>query len=155
TEDLKTFYPTNVLVTARDILYLWVARMVMMGMDCKQEIPFKHIYIYATVLNEQGKRMSKSLGTGVDPMEVIESKGADALRYTLLSQTGFNQDLRYSDRKTTDGRNFCNKIWNASKFVFMNLEGFEHQTPTELEDTDKWILNRLAECEATVRAGYE
>ena len=155
TDDLESFYPTSVLVTARDILYLWVARMVMMGMDFKKDIPFHHVYIYATVLTEDGKRMSKSLGTGVDPMEVIEEKGADALRYTLLSQTGLNQDLRYSDRKTTDGRNFCNKIWNASRFVLMNLEGFEHQEPAELEDTDKWILNRLAECEATVRKGYE
>lgn len=156
TDDLKDFYPTNVLVTARDIIYLWVARMIMMGEDFMGKKPFDHVYIYATVLNEEGKRMSKSLGTGVDPMEVIQEKGADALRYTLLSQTGLNQDLRYSDRKTTDGRNFCNKIWNAATgFVLSNLEGFEGNTPEHLDDVDHWILNRLAECEQTVRQGYD
>lgn len=155
TSDLKEFYPTSVLVTARDILFLWVARMIMMGMTFMKEIPFQNVYIYATVLTEDGKRMSKSLGTGVDPMNVIAEKGADSLRFTLLSQTGLNQDLRYSERKTTEGRNFCNKIWNASKFVMLNLEGFEHQAPTELEATDKWILNRLASCEEVVRKGYE
>ncbi len=155
TNDLKEFYPTSVLVTARDILFLWVARMVMMGMTFMNEIPFKHVYIYATVLTEDGKRMSKSLGTGVDPMDIIAEKGADALRYTLLSQTGLNQDLRYSERKTLDGRNFCNKIWNASRFVMLNLEGFDHVEPDHLESTDLWILNRLAECEKAVREGYE
>lgn len=155
TDDLKHFYPTDVLITARDIIFLWVARMIIMGMDFQGQIPFKDVFIHATVLTEDGKRMSKSLGTGVDPMEVIADKGADALRYTLLSQTGTNQDIRYSERKTTDGRNFCSKIWNASRFVLMNLEGFEGNEPTALETTDEWILSRLALCEQTTRKGYE
>ena len=155
TAELKQHYPTSVLVTARDIIYLWVARMVMMGLDFAGKIPFHDVYIYATVLTEDGKRMSKSLGTGVDPMEIIHSKGADALRYTLFSQTGMNQDLRYSDRKTEDARNFCNKIWNASRFIFMNLDGFTGERPSEFSIEDKWILSRLAKTEEAVRKGYE
>ncbi len=155
TQDLKDYYPTDVLVTARDIIYLWVARMMMAGLDCKGEIPFKDVYVYATVLTDDGKRMSKSLGTGVDPTEVIQTKGADALRYTLFSQTGYNQDIRYSDRRTDDARNFCNKIWNASRFVFMNLDGYTHSEPREKHDVDKWILSRLAFTEKQVRESYE
>ncbi|HXH61842.1 MAG TPA: valine--tRNA ligase [Fimbriimonadaceae bacterium] len=155
TGDLQNYYPTDVLVTARDIIYLWVARMLMMGLDFVGEIPFRDVYIYATVLTEDGKRMSKSLGTGVDPMEIIENKGADALRYTLFSQTGTNQELRYSDRRTDDARNLCNKMWNASRFVFMNLEGFTGATPESLHDVDKWILSRLARTEQAVRQSYE
>ena len=155
TQDLKENYPTDVLVTARDIIYLWVARMAMMGLDFMKEVPFHQVYIYATVLTEDGKRMSKSLGTGVDPMEIIGTKGADALRYTLFSQTGHNQDIRYSDRRTEDARNLCNKIWNASRFVFMNLDGYQHKEPAEKHDVDKWILSRLARTEQTVRESYE
>lgn len=155
TADLAENYPTDVLVTARDIIYLWVARMLMMGLDFTKKIPFKDVYIYATVLTEDGKRMSKSLGTGVDPMQIIESRGADALRYALFSQTGSNQDIRYSDRKTEEARNLCNKIWNASRFVFMNLEGYEHKEPDTLLDVDKWILSRLSRAESTVREGFE
>ncbi len=155
TDDLKTFYPTSVLVTARDILYLWVARMVMMGLDFTKEIPFNQVYIYATVLTEDGKRMSKSLGTGVDPMEVIETVGADALRYTLQSQTGLNQDLRYSEKRTEEARNFCNKIWNASRFIMMNLDGYEGHEPNGLEPEDKWILSRLASTERLVSESIE
>jgi valyl-tRNA synthetase len=113
------------------------------------------VYIYATVLTDDGKRMSKSLGTGVDPMDVINAKGADALRYTLFSQTGYNQDIRYSERKTEDARNLCNKIWNASRFVFMNLDGYDHREPNEKHAVDKWILSRLARTEKTVRESYE
>jgi valyl-tRNA synthetase len=155
TQDLERYYPTDVLVTARDIIYLWVARMMMMGLDFVHEVPFRDVYIYATVLTEDGKRMSKSLGTGVDPMDVIETKGADALRYTLFSQTGYNQDIRYSARRTDDARNLCNKIWNASRFVFMNLDGYSHEEPAQLHDVDRWILSRLARTEQTVRESYE
>jgi valyl-tRNA synthetase len=156
TDDLKRFYPTDVLVTARDIIYLWVARMIMMGLDLVGEVPFHTVYIYATVLNEKGQRMSKSLGTGVDPMEIIETKGADALRYALLSQTGTNQDLRYSDRKTDDGRNFANKIWNASRFILINLEGYQHgDQPSTLNLEDRWILSRLANTEQLVSESFE
>lgn len=155
TPDLAEHYPTSVLVTSREILYLWVARMIMMGLDFMHEIPFRDVYIYATVLTEDGKRMSKSLGTGVDPMDIIHEKGADALRWTLFSQTGENQDIRYSERKTTDARNFCNKIWNASRFVLMNLDGFKDTLPTSFDVEDKWILSRLVETEKVVREGYE
>ena len=155
TQDLRDFYPTDVLVTSRDIIYLWVARMIMTGLDFAKDIPYTDVYIHATVLNEEGRRMSKSLGTGVDPMAIIESKGADALRYTLFSQTGTNQDIRYSDRRTDDARNLCNKIWNASRFIMMNLDGFDSSEPEQLDATDRWILSRLAKTEQAVREGYE
>lgn len=154
TSDLKSFYPTNLLVTAQEILYLWVARMIMMGLDRVGDIPFHQVYIYATVLTEDGKRMSKSLGTGVDPMTIIESVGADALRFTLLSQTGYNQDIRYSDRRTEDARNFCNKIWNAVRFVLLNVEKAPDK-PANLEDADRWLLSRLHATEEAVRTAYE
>lgn len=154
TADLEHYYPTSVLVTDRNILYLWVARMMMMGLDCMHEIPFHQVYIYATVLTEDGRRMSKSLGTGVDPIQVIDNIGADALRYTLLSQTGYNQDIRYSERKTEEARNFCNKIWNAVRFTLMNVEGTP-QKPKEFHATDSWLLSRLAATEKIVRESYE
>ncbi|MCC7231256.1 MAG: valine--tRNA ligase [Fimbriimonadaceae bacterium] len=154
TADLKAFYPTNLLVTAQEILYLWVARMIMMGLDCAKDIPFDQVYIYATVLTEDGKRMSKSLGTGVDPMEVIDKVGADALRFTLLSQTGYNQDIRYSERRTEDARNFCNKIWNAVRFVLLNVEKAPER-PVKFEDVDLWLLSRLHATEKLVGEAYE
>jgi valyl-tRNA synthetase len=154
TADVARYYPTSVLVTDRNIINLWVARMAMMGYDLMGERPFQDVMIYATVLNEKGQRMSKSLGTGVDVMGVIESLGADALRYTLLSQTGENQDLRYSERRTEDARNFCNKIWNATRFVLMNVEGTVNE-PAELETVDKWMLSRLFVTEREVRAAYD
>ncbi len=155
TDDLKRFYPTTTLVTDRNIIYLWVARMIMMGMAFKGDIPFQDVYIHATVLTEDGRRMSKSLGTGVDPMGVIESKGADALRFTLLSQAGYNQDIRYSDRRTEDARNFCNKLWNATRFVLMNLDGEVGPLPTPEDQADKWLLSRLVAVESTVRDAYD
>jgi len=155
TSDLREFYPTDALVTSREIIFLWVARMVMMGLDFMKDVPFRDVYIYATVLTEDGRRMSKSLGTGVDPIGVIERVGADALRYTLLSQTGYNQDIRYSERRTDDARNLCNKMWNASRFVFMNIEGMAPSSPGELELVDKWLLSRLYKTERVVREAYE
>lgn len=155
TADLKRFYPTDTMVTSREIIFLWVARMVMMGLDFAGDIPFRDVYIYATVLTEDGKRMSKSLGTGVDPMNVIERVGADALRYTLLSQTGYNQDIRYSERRTDDARNFCNKMWNASRFIFMNIEGDAPSSPGDLELVDHWLLSRLYRTEKAVREAYD
>ncbi len=155
TDDLAAFYPTSLLVTDRNIINLWVARMVMMGMDFVGDIPFSEVYIHATVLTEDGRRMSKSLGTGIDPRGVIETIGADALRYTLLSQSGMNQEIRYSDRRTEDARNFCNKIWNASRFVLMNLDGYSGAKPEKLEIVDEWLLSRLAAIEKIAREGYE
>jgi len=158
TADLKERYPTDLLITDRNIINLWVARMMMMGYDQMGAKPFSHVMIYATVLNEQGRRMSKSLGTGVDPNEIIAKVGADALRYTLMSQTGANQDLRYSEKKTEEARNFCNKIWNATRFVLMNLDA-DNRNPKacglNLDDTDKWLLSRLKATEETVRAAYD
>ena len=154
TNDLKQFYPTSLLVTAQEILYLWVARMIMMGLDRAGDIPFHQVYIYATVLTEDGKRMSKSLGTGVDPIEVIDKVGADALRFTLLSQTGYNQDIRYSEKRTEDARNFCNKIWNAVRFVVMNVDA-PPAKPDTFEPVDTWLLSRLHATEEIVRNAYE
>lgn len=154
TEDLRRYYPTSTMVTDRNILYLWVARMSMMGLDFMHEIPFSDVFIYATVLTESGQRMSKSLGTGVDPTEVIERIGADALRYTLLSQTGQNQDIRYSERRTEDARNFCNKIWNAVRFTLMNVPAMPAM-PATFELSDEWLLSRLYATEHTVREAYD
>lgn len=153
--DLKDFYPTSILVTDRNILYLWVARMIMMGLYFKKDIPFHEVLIHATVMTEDGRRMSKSLGTGVDPRDVISKMGADPLRWTLLSQAGSNQEIRYSERRTEDARNLCNKIWNASRFVLMNSEGFRNEAPKDLQPVDQWILSRLSSCEQAVRAGYD
>lgn len=154
TDDLDRFYPTSVLVTDRNILYLWVARMVMMGLSFRKEVPFREVFIYATVLTEDGRRMSKSLGTGIDPMGVIEAVGADALRLTLLGQTGENQDIRYSERRTQEARNFANKIWNATRFVLLNVSGWVER-PQKLEDVDLWLLSRLKRAEETVRLAYD
>jgi len=154
TEDLARFYPTSTLITDRNIINLWVARMMMMGYDLVGERPFGDVMIYATVLREDGRRMSKSLGTGIDPMDVINTLGADALRYTLLSQTGENQDLRYSERKTEEARNFANKIWNATRFVLMNVERVPEQ-PGELQPVDRWLLSRLASTVKAAEAGYD
>ncbi len=155
TEDLERFYPTSCLITDRNIINLWVARMTMMGYDLVGVKPFSDVMIYATVLREDGRRMSKSLGTGIDPVGVIESFGADALRYALLSQTGENQDLRYGERKTEEARNFCNKIWNATRFILMNVEGQKRSEPGELQPIDRWLLSRLVETATVTKKAYE
>lgn len=154
TQDLAERYPTSVLVTDRNIIYLWVARMIMMGIDFCDQIPFTDVCIHATVMTEDGKRMSKSLGTGVDPTEVIAKIGADALRYTLLSQAGQNQEIRYSERRTEDARNFCNKIWNASRFALISIGEEPLGAPGELNLIDKWIISRLYETEKQVNEAY-
>jgi len=150
TEDLRYFYPTAVLVTAREILYLWVARMIMTGLYFMKEIPFRDVYIYATVLNKEGRRMSKSLGTGVDPIELIEKYGTDATRFGLIIQAAKGQDMRFSDERIEMSRNFCNKIWNAARFVLMNLSDIAPEEilsgsleTSSLELSDRWILSRL------------
>ncbi len=154
TADLKERYPTSVLVTDRNIIPLWVARMAMMGLDLIDEVPFGDVMIYATVMREDGRRMSKSLGTGIDPMEVIETIGADALRWTLLSQTGENQELRYSERKTEEARNLANKVWNATRFVLMNVSSLPEE-PASLDPVDEWLLSRLVRTERLVREAYD
>ncbi|HEY7911571.1 MAG TPA: valine--tRNA ligase [Blastocatellia bacterium] len=154
TADLEHYYPTSVLITARDIIYLWVSRMIMTGIYFKEEIPFSDVYIYATVLDEHGKRQSKSLGTGVDPLDVIELYGTDALRFSLLIRAARGQDIRFApirekrQPQVEEARNFANKIWNASRFVMMNLAGAEEVRSEWVESdalADRWILAELNE----------
>ena len=122
--DLERFYPTDVLSTARDIINLWVARMIFSGMELMEKIPFKVVYIHPTVLTKEGKRMSKSLGTGTDPLELIEKYGADATRFGIAYQIGKNQDIRFTEENIIMGKKFCNKLWNAARFVLMNKPGW-------------------------------
>jgi len=157
---LDSFYPGNVLCTAREIITLWVSRMVMMGQYCVGDIPFSDVYIHAMIQDGQGRKMSKSLGNGIDPLVAIDSHGADAMRFTLSSMTTDTQDIRMpvapmtmpdgrivnTSPKFDVGRNFCNKLWNASRFAMLNLEGLDPKgfDPEKLDITDKWILSRLA-----------
>ncbi len=147
TEELDYFYPTDILVTGRDIIFFWVARMIFMGLDLKDEIPFSDIYIHGLVRDAQGRKMSKSLGNGVDPLEVIDEVGADTLRFTLITGNTPGNDIRYRPEKVEASRNFNNKLWNASRFVMMNLEDFDlaEIDYSQLEYTlaDQWILSRL------------
>jgi valyl-tRNA synthetase len=129
TDELRLFYPTDVLITAQEILYLWVARMVMTGLYFMGDIPFREVYIHATVLNKEGKRMSKSLGTGIDPLELIDKYGADALRWSLLQQAGMQQSIRFYEERVVSARNFANKVWNATRFVLLNLDGSGLERP--------------------------
>ncbi len=153
-EDIAYFYPTNVLSTARDILFLWVARMVMSGMYFNEgTIPFDDVIIHPTVFNAEGRRMSKSLGTGVDPLDLMEHYGADGMRFGLMLQVTGNQDIKFAEDKLLSSRNFANKIWNASRFVMMNLEGFSAGEPVAETVADRWILSRLANLSAVVDEG--
>ncbi len=154
TPELDYFYPTQVLSTARDILFLWVARMIMSGMYFRDgEIPYHDVIIHPTVFNAEGKRMSKSLGTGVDPLDLMEHYGADGMRFGLMLQVTGNQDIKFAEEKLLSSRNFANKIWNASRFVLMNLEGYEPGEPAPQTVADRWILSRLAELSARVDEG--
>jgi valyl-tRNA synthetase len=161
TPELRAYYPTSVLVTGRDILYFWVARMVMMGLEMLGEEPFRKVYIHGTILDEQGRRMSKSLGNGIDPLEMTERYGVDAVRMSLLLLTTEGQDIKLAETKFEMGRNFTNKVWNAARFVLMNLQAeqarpllqdkvvAEFTLPKEAEQArplhfeDRWILSRL------------
>ena len=147
TPELAQFYPTSVLVTGYDIIFFWVARMITMGLEFQQEIPFRHVFIHGLVRDSQGRKMSKSLGNGIDPLEVIEKNGADTLRFTLVTGNTPGNDMRFYWERVESSRNFANKIWNASRFVLMNLEGFNSaDKPAEQCFTlaDKWILSRYA-----------
>ena len=147
TKDLEYFYPTSALVTAPEILFFWVARMIMSGMEFKKDIPFSDVYIHGTVRDATGKKMSKSLGNIIDPLEIIDGFGADALRFSIISITSTGQDVFLSKEKFEIGRNFANKIWNASRFVLMNVGSQElNGISAEEKDfsiVDKWILSRL------------
>ena len=143
TEEVKHWYPTSVMVTGYDIIFFWVARMIFMGLEFKEEIPFKHVFIHGLVRDSQGRKMSKSLGNGINPLEVIEEYGADALRFTLVTGNTPGNDMRFYMERVEANRNFANKIWNASKFVLMNLEGFDENFVPSADDytlADKWIL---------------
>lgn len=149
TPELKKFYPTSVLVTGYDIIFFWVSRMVMMGLKFRGEVPFRKVFIHGLVRDEFGRKMSKSLGNGVDPVEVIEKYGADSLRFMLVTGNTPGNDLRFYWSRVESARNFANKIWNASRFLLMNLEENSLPptlNPDSLELADKWILSRLANC---------
>jgi len=169
--ELDTFYPGDVLCTAREIITLWVSRMVMMGQYCVGDIPFSDVYIHAMIQDGQGRKMSKSLGNGIDPLVAIDSHGADAMRFTLASMTTETQDVRMpvesmrlpdgrkanSSPKFDIGRNFCNKLWNASRFAMTNLQDIDPAQfdKNKLTVTDKWILSRLAHTVAVTTSSLE
>ena len=146
TAELKKFYPTSVHVTGYDIIFFWVVRMVMMGLKFRGEVPFRHVFIHGLVRDEQGRKMTKSLGNGIDPVEVIEKYGADSLRFMLVTGNTPGNDLRFYWSKVEAARNFANKIWNASRFLLMNLEDFDatfKPAREDLELADRWIIRRL------------
>lgn len=155
TQDLKKFYPTSVLTTGRDIINLWVARMAFSGMEFMNKAPFAQVIINAMVLTKDGKRMSKSLGTGIDPMTLIEKYGTDATRFGLVWQVSESQDLHFNEDNMLAGQKFCNKIWNASRFVCGQIEGEKNiysltVKPKPITSADKKIMAGLAKiCRST------
>ncbi len=148
TEDYKYFYPTSVLVTGYDIIFFWVARMIFSGIEHTGKIPFRDVLMHGIIRDEQGRKMSKSLGNGIDPLEVIDKYGADSLRLSLLTGVAPGNDTRYSDTKVEACRNFINKLWNAARFVLMNAEGKEIPSieSVKLTPADKWIISKLQTC---------
>ena len=153
--ELQKAYPTQVLATARDIMGLWVARMVMASEYCMGTIPFENVIIYPTVMGSDGKPMSKSRGNGVDPLKLMEDYGADGMRFGLLMQVTGAQDLKFNESKLENSRNFSNKIRNAARFVMMNLEGFEPGEPEVSTPADRWIFSRLARLVARVDESFD
>ena len=145
TEDLKYFYPTDVLVTGYDIIFFWVIRMIFSGYEHMGEKPFKTVLFHGLVRDSQGRKMSKSLGNGIDPLDIIEQYGADALRLTLITGNAPGNDMRFYYERVENSRNFANKVWNASRFIMMNMDGKELTEPDveELQPVDRWILSRL------------
>ncbi len=145
TEELEWFYPTSVLVTGRDIIFFWVARMVFMGLEFMKEVPFREVFIHGLILDAEGRKMSKSLGNGVDPLEVIEKYGADTLRFMLVTGNTPGNDIKFRFERLEAARNFSNKIWNAARFALLNLEDFEplKKINPAFELEDRWILNGL------------
>jgi valyl-tRNA synthetase len=139
---LRSFYPTDFLTTAREILFLWVARMIMTGLEFPGDVPFRDVYVHSVIQGRDGRRMSKSLGTGIDPLDEIEVHGADALRFGLLAMSS-TQDVRYSDAKVQQGRDLANKMWNASRLILLNTAGVAAGPPTVTTPEDRWILSRL------------
>ena len=157
--DLKYFYPTSTLVTAPEIIFFWVARMIMAGIEFMKDVPFKDVYIHGTVRDIEGKKMSKSLGNIIDPLEIINEYGTDALRFSLISITAQGQDVFLSKERFEQGRNFANKIWNASRFILMNLEPSnvkvdlcEFFKKEDLSLVNRWILSRFYSCVTEVNS---
>ncbi|OQY18738.1 MAG: valine--tRNA ligase [Desulfobacteraceae bacterium 4572_35.1] len=163
TTALKKFYPTSCLITGFDILFFWVARMMMMGLKFMGEVPFKDVYIHALVRDAQGQKMSKSKGNVIDPLTVIDEYGTDAFRFTLTAFAAQGRDVKLSTERIGGYRNFCNKLWNASRFALMNLEGFKPRdnddnlnwSEFKLSMADRWILTRLTEVEREVNNALE
>jgi len=161
TPDLRYFYPGDGLVTANEILFLWIARMIMLGLHFMDDVPFTDVYVAPTVMTLDGRRMSKSLGTGIDPLEMADGRGygADAVRFALISRCSQGQqDLRFSEKMIADVRNFTTKIWNATRFVLLNLDGFDHRTPVPRDAfglPERWIRSRYARVARAVIAHLE
>jgi len=168
TPELRAFYPTSFLTTAREILFLWVARMIMTGLEFADDVPFDDVYVHSVIQARDGRRMSKSLGTGIDPLDEIDVHGADALRFGLLSMSS-TQDVRYSDAKVQQGRDLANKLWNASRLILLNVKFQQNQSPTKAPQDqvpaavgggttrpnpqrveDRWILSRMERTIASV-----
>jgi len=149
TPELRAFYPTSFLTTAREILFLWVARMIMTGIEFAGDVPFRDVYVHSVIQARDGRRMSKSLGTGIDPLEEIDVHGADALRFGLLAMSS-TQDVRYSDAKVQQGRDLTNKLWNASRLILLNAAEVETGRPRAAGVEDRWILSRLERTVASV-----
>ncbi|HWA53094.1 MAG TPA: valine--tRNA ligase [Solirubrobacterales bacterium] len=150
TPELRAFYPTSFLTTAREILFLWVARMIMTGLEFAGDVPFHDVYVHSVIQARDGRRMSKSLGTGIDPLEEIDVHGADALRFGLLAMSS-TQDVRYSDAKVQQGRDLANKLWNASRLILLNAAAVEAEPVAERVE-DRWILSRMEQTIASVTA---
>ena len=156
TEHLKDFYPTSVLVTGYDIIFFWVARMIFSGMEQMKQKPFSDVLIHGIVRDDKGRKMSKSLGNGIDPLEIIDLYGADSLRFTLISGNSPGNDMRFQMERVESARNFMNKIWNASRFTLMNLEGYKPGAyEPRLSLADKWILTRASKVAEDVSANLE
>jgi valyl-tRNA synthetase len=153
TPELRAFYPTDFLTTAREILYLWVARMIMMGLEFADDVPFEDVYVHSVILAPDGRRMSKSLGTGIDPIDAIEEHGADALRFGLAAMSS-SQDVRYSVKRVEQGRDLANKLWNASRLVLLNTDPVQPRAQAETVE-DRWILSRLQRVIAQASERFE
>ncbi len=153
TRELRAFYPTSFLTTAREILFLWVARMIMMGIEFPGDVPFRDVYVHSVIQARDGRRMSKSLGTGVDPLDEIDNHGADALRFGLLAMSS-TQDVRFSDAKVQQGADLTNKLWNASRLILLNCKSGSGM-PSPVTPEDRWILSRLERTIASVTERLE
>ncbi|MCF8008676.1 MAG: valine--tRNA ligase, partial [Halanaerobiales bacterium] len=159
TDDLNYFYPTDVLVTGRDIIFFWVARMIFMGLEFMDQPPFSDVYVHGLIRDAQGRKMSKSLGNGIDPLKVIKKYGADALRFTLITGNTPGNDMRFREERLKASRNFANKIWNASRFILLNIDDLDFKkikvNELKLNTADKWIQSRLNKVTAEIDNALE